>query len=188
MGLTWRNPGFEQTDRHPVVCISWNDAMDFCRWLSQKTGTTITLPTEAQSEYTCRAGSTVLWPWGDDPTAARLTANLADGFWRFRFPFAPAEPWYDGFTHTAPAGRFQANKWGLYDRIGNANEWSLSLEKPYPYLENDGRNNLEVNGRRAIRGGSHCDTTPPCRSARRHFRPVDHSSIYDGFRVVQLRE
>ena len=54
---TWRHPGFDQTDEHPVVTVSWNDAVSFCTWLSKKEGKTYELPTEAEWEYSCRAGT-----------------------------------------------------------------------------------------------------------------------------------
>ena len=62
----WLNPGFAQTDDHPVVCVSWNDAVEFCQWLSKKEGKTYRLPTEAEWEYSCRAGSRGRWSFGDD--------------------------------------------------------------------------------------------------------------------------
>ena len=62
----WLNPGFDQTDDHPVVCVSWNDAVEFCNWLSKQEGKTYRLPTEAEWEYSCRAGSKGRWSFGDD--------------------------------------------------------------------------------------------------------------------------
>ena len=64
---SWRNAGFEQTDEHPVVCVSWNDAAAFCQWLSKKEGKAYRLPTEAEWEYACRAGTTTRYSSGDDP-------------------------------------------------------------------------------------------------------------------------
>ena len=62
----WQNPGFAQTDDHPVVCVSWNDAVEFCNWFSKKEGKTYRLPTEAEWEYSCRAGSKGRWSFGDN--------------------------------------------------------------------------------------------------------------------------
>jgi formylglycine-generating enzyme required for sulfatase activity len=169
--------------------VSWNDAMAFCRWLSQKSGKSITLPTEAQAEYTCRAGSTTAYYWGEEPVSAASKANVADQRWKSRFPERQnSGSGDDGYLFTAPVGSFPPNPWGLYERIGNANEWCLSLEKPYPYRETDGRNDPEVNARRGWKGGSNFDPAESFRSARRHFKPQANSSSYGGFRVVLLSE
>jgi len=70
--------GFEQTDEHPVVNVSWNDAVAFCKWLSRKEGKSYRLPTEAEWEYACRAGTTTRYWCGDDPEALAKVANVAD--------------------------------------------------------------------------------------------------------------
>lgn len=96
-----------QTDDHPVVHVSWNDAKAFCDWLSKKTGRTVRFPTEAEWEYACRAGSTGKWCFGDDERAVRDYA------------------WYgaDSGMQTRPAGQKKPNAWGLYDMHGNV--WEL---------------------------------------------------------------
>src|SRR5208282_1582993 len=75
---SWRNTGFEQTDEHPVVNVSWNDAIAFCQWLSRKEGSTYRLPTEAEWEYACRAGTTTRYSSGDDPEMLAEVGNVAD--------------------------------------------------------------------------------------------------------------
>ena len=81
----WLNPGFAQTDDHPVVCVSWNDAVEFCNWLSKKEGKTYRLPTEAEWEYSCRAGSKGRWSFGDDEGElldyARFCSNSQGHAW-----------------------------------------------------------------------------------------------------------
>jgi len=106
-GLNWRNPGFAQTDEHPVVCVSWNDAMAFCGWLSGKDGRAYGLPTEAQWEYACRAGATTLWNFGDDESRVGEHAWFCENS--------------GGTTH--PVGRKKPNAWGLCDMHGNMYEW-----------------------------------------------------------------
>ena len=106
-GKNWRNPGFSQTDDYPVVCVSHNDAMAFCRWLSQKEGRTYRLPTEAEWEFACRAGMAGLFPWGDD--IGKQGEHV----------------WFNGNSDskTHPVGQKHPNAWGLYDMLGNVREW-----------------------------------------------------------------
>jgi len=103
----WRNPYFTQDDRHPVVCISWNDAVVYCEWLSGQTGEQYSLPTEAEWEYACRASSETAYCFGDDKK------QLGDYAWYSKNS--------EGRTH--PIGGKQANRWGLYDMHGNVWEW-----------------------------------------------------------------
>lgn len=120
----WRNPGFEQTGDHPVVFVSWNDAVKFCEWLSLKEGKTYRLPTEAEWEYAARAGSQTAYWWGDVVDAGEVLANLADMGYAEAFPdrdFGLTVE--DGYVHTSPVGAFAPNAFGLYDTHGNVFEW-----------------------------------------------------------------
>ena len=83
---TWREAGFEQTDLHPVVNVSWNDAVAFAEWLGKKEGKTYRLPTEAEWEYACRAGTTTRYFCGDDPEALAEVGNVADATAREKYP------------------------------------------------------------------------------------------------------
>ena len=96
----WRNPGFLQSDDHPVVIVSWNDAMAFCDWLSDQEGKRYSLPTEAQWEYACRAGTTTQFYNGDDPEKLTLVGNLADAAVKAKFKNAP---WTGGQCQAATA-------------------------------------------------------------------------------------
>jgi sulfatase modifying factor 1 len=83
---SWRNTGFEQTDEHPVVNVNWNDAVAFCKWLSKKEGKTYRLPTEAEWEYACRAGTTTRYYSGDDPETLAKVGNVEDAAYKAKFP------------------------------------------------------------------------------------------------------
>jgi formylglycine-generating enzyme required for sulfatase activity len=107
-GADYRSPGFEQTDRHPAVCTTWLDARDFARWLASKTGHAYRLPSEAEWEYAARGGTTTQYPWGDQLAPNKLNATDSA----------------DGFVWTAPVGSFPANKFGLFDVIGNVAEYT----------------------------------------------------------------
>jgi formylglycine-generating enzyme len=123
----WRNPGFKQTDRHPVVCVYYEDAEAYVAWLSRKTGRHYRLPSEAEWEYAARAGTSTARFWGDDRNGARLYANVADRSLAKRMKVkADREqffPWDDGYPFTSAVGSFQPNGFGLYDVLGNVLEW-----------------------------------------------------------------
>jgi formylglycine-generating enzyme len=120
----WQNVAFPQTARHPVVYVSWNDAHEFCRWLSGREGRHFRLPTEAEWEYACRAGSVSRYGASDDEAALRRIANIADVSLCKRVPTVKnAATWNDGYPFTSPVGKFRANGFGLYDMLGNVWEW-----------------------------------------------------------------
>ena len=122
---TWHNPGFAQTDTHPVVNVTWNDAVAMAAWLGRTEGRRYRLPTEAEWEYAARAGTRTRYQNGDDPLAL---AEVANSFDTAAAPYWPrfashASPPNDGFAFTAPVGSFRPNAFGLYDMHGNAWEW-----------------------------------------------------------------
>lgn len=123
---SWQNPGFAQTDDHPVVNVTWNDAVAMTRWLSQKEGRVYRLPTEAEWEYVCRAGTRTRYQGGDDSASLGTTANTFDLDAAVNWPrFADhALQVHDGYAFTAPVGRFQPNAWGVHDMHGNVWEWT----------------------------------------------------------------
>jgi formylglycine-generating enzyme required for sulfatase activity len=123
---SWRDPGFAQTDRSPVVNVTWNDAVALARWLGQREQRTYRLPTEAEWEYACRAGSRTRYFNGHDPQALLQVANIFDADSRRDWPqwqgFALQGS--DGFAFTAPVGSFAPNAFGLHDMLGNVWEWT----------------------------------------------------------------
>ncbi|MFY3386047.1 formylglycine-generating enzyme family protein [Paracidovorax sp. MALMAid1276] len=122
---SWRNPGFAQDDNHPVVNVTWNDAQAMARWLSRTDGHVYRLPTEAEWEYACRAGTRTRYPHGDDPEGLVRVANTFDRDAAQHWPRwrQHALAGSDGYAFTAPVGRFAPNAWGLHDMLGNAWEW-----------------------------------------------------------------
>jgi sulfatase modifying factor 1 len=122
---SWQNPGFPQTDEHPVLNVTWNDAQALAQWLSKAEGKTYRLPTEAEWEYACRAGTRTRYHGGDSPDALRRIANVFDADAQANWPKwqAYALKSADGFAFTAPVGSFAPNAFGLYDMHGNAWEW-----------------------------------------------------------------
>lgn len=197
--------------QQPVVRVSWKQAKAFCRWLLKKTGMRFDLPTEAQWEYTCRAGSSTPFSYGTMEIDFSGYANLADK--ALSVPPGPTggvtssitehkgngifisaiyggniicdARFDDGTVATAEVGQYQSNAWGLYDMHGNAAEWTRSTYRPYPYRDDDGRNDDEgAPGRKVIRGGSWCDRSKRCRSAFRLSYPAWQRVYNAGFRVI----
>lgn len=120
---SWRNPGFSQTERDPVVCVSWDDAKAYVRWLSEKTKKKYRLLTEAEWEYAARAGTTTSRFWGDNADQSCSYANVADLTAKDQFSSWTVANCRDSYVYTAPVGTFRPNGFGLYDVLGNVWEW-----------------------------------------------------------------
>jgi len=178
----------------PVVRVSWDQAKAFCRWLAARTGLKVDLPTEAQWEYACRAGSaTPTWYGGLDANFAPF-ANMSDATMRqlaydtdgrYTADMTPRDSRFnDGKLVTANAGSFSPNAWGLRDMHGNAWEWVRSAYASYPYADGDGRNANGAAGPRVVRGGSWRDRPSRCGSAYRLSYPSWRRVYNVGFRVI----
>ncbi len=168
-GDRWRDPGFDQTDNQPVVYVSWDAAVDLCKWLSEKEGQTYRLPTEAEWEYCCRAGkSGTRYCYGDDD------ARLEDYAWY--------EKNSGGGTH--PVGKKRPNDWGLHDMHGNAGEWCQDYYGQNYYKRSPVKDPIgpDVGGMRVRRGGTYNHHALSCRTAFRPSYPGDGAC--DGFRVL----
>ncbi len=188
-GTDWRKPpGVEQDGRHPVVCVSWNDAVAYARWLSAQTGERYRLPTEAEWEYAARGGSGASRPWGDDPHAACEHANVADSALKRAHPGDwPAHDCDDGFVYTAPVASLGANGFGLHDMAGNVWEWTCSgYQQRYAGAERECADPL-LTGQRVFRGGSWYNFPAWVRSAARSAFPPDFRTYLLGFRVQRAR-
>ena len=186
----------------PVVRVSWVQAMAFCRWLSEKTGYRFSLPTEAQWEYACRAGTATPMHYGDLNTDFSQFANMADAKLSHL-----ARDWYildkpienptkyddwipkdarfdDGAVLSIAPGKYRPNAWGLYDMHGNVAEWTATDYRPHRSGVVDGRDATITDGRKAVRGGSWRDRPKRCTSNFRLGYPP-YQCVYNvGFRVV----
>jgi formylglycine-generating enzyme required for sulfatase activity len=205
-------PGWEQTQEHPVNNVSWNDAAAFCKWLSQKEGKKYRLPTEAEWEYACRAGTTTRYWCGNDPEDLPRVANVADQDkknWyaaqsannlvatfdkegkktdtRIPFPYVSRR---DGYIFTAPVGQFRPNAFGLCDMHGNVDEWCQDWTDKDYYANSpvDDPQGLPEGSYRAMRGGAFNSTPVRNRSAYREDYSPTLRSFHVGFRVVCERE
>lgn len=184
----WRNPGFVQTDRDPVVCVNWADATAYTRWLSAKTGQHWRLPTEAEWEYAARAGSTTRRHWGDSADEGCAYANVADQALKRVLGTEPAVRCDDGFVHTAPVGSLRPNAWGLHDMLGNAWEWTEDCwQEGYSSAPADGTardGSAEECVRRVNRGAGWNSNPRNVRTSNRgNYAGVYRYNII-GFRVV----
>ncbi len=185
---SWRNAGFEQTDEHPVVNVSWNDAVAFCKWLGRKGGSTYRLPTEAEWEYACRAGTKTRYYSGDDPETLAKAGNVADATFRAKFPNLKFTiKGSDGYVFTAPVGSFKPNGFGLYDMHGNAWQWCADWygNGYYAVSPTDDPTGPDSGDRRVLRGGSWIFWPSNCRSAGRGRMPPGFRSLETGFRIAK---
>ncbi len=184
-GRNWHNPAFQQEGDHPVACVSAEDAMAYARWLSQKTGKSYRLPTEAEWEYAARAGANTARYWGDDSGEACKYANIGDQKANQTFPIWKVHNCSDGYVYTAPVGRFQPNPFGLYDMLGNVWEWTCSAYAGGSYDGSELKCANNEKESRVNRGGSWSSRPVYVRSANRiRLGPATRISEL-GFRVVR---
>jgi len=185
--FTWKNLHFAQSDDHPVVVVSWGDAVAFCAWLSQKEGRTYRLPTEAEWEYACRAGTTTRFNTGAREEDLKSAGNIADAALKAKWADASwAVRWNDGYPFTAPVGQFQANALGLHDMHGNVWEWCADWYGEDYYAKSPREDPQgPANGKERVARGGAWSTQPKfCRSAFRDWHEPDYRSDCIGFRVV----
>ena len=173
----WRNPYFSQTDRHPVTCISWNDAQAFIQWLNRKEGKTYRLPTEAEWEYAARAGADTPFAYGE--CLATDQANYNGNY--------PMEGCSKGEyrERTVPAGSLNApNRWGLHDMHGNVWEWCADWYGEYPSGSVTDPTGPSSGKYRVLRGGGWYNSARNCRSAIRFGSTPGNRNHNNGFRLV----
>jgi len=162
-----RKPPTDKED-HPVVHVSWHDAIAYCHWLAEVTGRPYLLPSEAEWEKGARGSDGRIYPWGNQWDAKRC--NTSGG----------------GKGGATPVGDYPrgASPYGLLDMTGNVWEWTRSIYKSYRYVSGDGREDLESGYPRVVRGGSWLDVQWDVRCAFRVRHPPVIWSFHLGFRVV----
>jgi formylglycine-generating enzyme required for sulfatase activity len=182
---SFRQPGFDVTGSHPVVCVSWHEAQAYVAWLRRRTGKPYRLPTEAEWEYAARAGTTTRFSFGTDETALCAYARFADLSSRFGWHDACRS---DIITYgPIPVGSLKANPWGIFDMHGNAWEWVEDCWTPNALeIPTDGSafarsRSCEVG---VVRGGSFAAGSRRVRSAIRAPVPTPAHNYNNGFRVV----
>ncbi len=198
VGASWKNPNgpkdnIKGKENHPVVNVSWFDAIAYSNWLTKKTGIKHRLPTEAEWEYAARGGANGnKYIWGDE---LKPNKKCIANFWQGRFPNENSIE--DGYRMTAPVGQFMANKFGLYDMAGNVWEWCEDWYKHDYYKESPKKNPKgpdtsfdpdEPNlAKRITRGGSFLCSELYCtgyRPAARMKTSPDTGLNHTGFRLV----
>ncbi|HEY4329576.1 MAG TPA: SUMF1/EgtB/PvdO family nonheme iron enzyme, partial [Phycisphaerae bacterium] len=174
-GRSWSNLGFPQADDHPVIGVSWNDAIAFAAWISQKEGKNYSLPTEAEWEYAARGGTTTPYFWGDLPDGGRGFGNTGQD-----------TGWNDGFEYTSPVGFFKPNPFGLYDVVGNAWEWCYDFQKPLPYPDavDPAGPVASADDMHMTRGAAFHADYQNLRIGARFGHPGDYAGENFGFRLV----
>lgn len=184
----WRNPGFAQHDQSPVVNVSWNDARAFCDWLSQAETRRYRLPTEAEWEYACRAGTTTHFYSGDSVNDLQRVANLLDQSAHEALPAVKnSGDNADHWAFTAPVASLTSNQFGLFDMHGNVAEWCGDWYGKQYYADSpadDPPRGPDEGQYRVLRGGSWIHPAVRCRSAYRGFDAPNFRSGYVGFRIV----
>jgi len=202
----WRNTGWPQSEDHPVVNVSWNDAVAFCNWLSRTEGRTecysiegtrvvevygdgYRLPREAEWEYACRADTRTRYVSGDHPNSLAGFGNVRDASYERAASAGESSQSFftfdDRWAFTSRCGEFKPNRWGLHDMTGNVMEWCQDWFHEYPHgIVTDPKGPMAGTAR-AIRGGAwRCGGASCFRTANRESGEPDFASCLVGFRVV----
>ena len=186
-GVNWRhgvsgNVRPQSEKNHPVLHVSWNDAVAYCQWLSSKTGKHFRLPTEAEREYACRAGTTTPFNTGNNLTTDQANYNG-------NYPYnGNAKGVYR--LNTVAVNNFAPNAWGLYNMHGNVWEWCSDWYGRTYYDECKANGTVTnpagpaTGSLRVIRGGGWDDDAVRCRSANRGNGTPGDRYCYVGFRLV----
>lgn len=172
----------------PVIFVNWDDAMAYCAWLSEQTGQTWTLPTEAQWEYACRAGTTTPFSLGTAGDGNSLVSTQGNFWWRDPYDVTKNGTYTDRtktpLKETQLVGSYSPNAWGLYDMHGNVYEWCNDWYGDYSNIPATDPTGPATGEYRVVRGGCWPFDAAYCRSASRCGGDPDYGSDDVGFRVV----
>ena len=184
---SWKDPGFEQTDTHPVTCVSWDDAVAYAEWLSHKSGHRYRLPTASEWEFAARAGGTAVTPWGPGSVDACLSANVADASAARRYPGWEVFPCDDSHVYTAPVGSYKANAFGLNDMLGNVFVWTEDCwHGNYEGAPNDGSARMDGDcSDHELRGGSWFSSPQYVTASHRNHFAKGYRTSSVGLRLVR---
>ena len=200
MGVNWHTTPFPQTGRDPVVCVSWNQARAYTRWLSKKTGHSYRLLSEAEWEYVARAGTTTESFWGDDERHAceygngvdlTLLARFPGAKWLSRAPRNPNHgyvlPCHDGHVFTAPVGSYKPNAFGLYDTASNVAQWVADCWSPsYHGAPTDGSARTDGDCTQRVNRAGAWDSNPTGLRSAYRWKDMAWLHVVDlGFRVAR---
>jgi formylglycine-generating enzyme required for sulfatase activity len=158
----------QQRSDHPVVCVSWDDALKYVRWLAKVTGQPWRLPSEAEWEKAARGADGRIYPWGNTFDTTRCNTRES------------------GIGTTTPVGRYPNGEspYHVQDMTGNVWDWTISLFEGYPYRKNDGRENLDSTENRVLRGGSWVGASQNTRATFRSVGGLGGFSTREGFRLA----
>ena len=205
--LNWYDPGYEVSDDHPVVCVSWNDSKAYVKWLTLKTGFKYRLFSESEWEYIAKAGTNTIRFWGDieegcdyangadlDITPEAFLEEMKGRQSKIVLP----DNWkvadcHDGFMTSAPVGSFKSNAFGIFDILGNVAEWVEDCwDDSYETSPRDGSPRLSGDCNRPIlRGASYYDMPIYLRSSNHYGFESNQSENKDtryinfGFRIMR---
>jgi formylglycine-generating enzyme required for sulfatase activity len=168
----------------PALYIDWDKAQEFAQKLSARREGEFRLPTEAEWEYACRAGTTTSFAWGDNPENGEGWGNMRD---RDKMGRSGACNWDDGYANEAPVGSYRPNKWGLYDITGNVWEWCQDWKGQYPSEAVTDPSGPASGPFRIFRGAGHASSLNSCLCANRPFEagPENKGTNNLGLRVVR---
>lgn len=181
---TWRNTGYPQTLKDPVVCISWNDTNEYIKWLNNKEGKNYRLPTEVEWEYAARSrGKKHLYSWGNE----NPSGNVADETAKKELSgLAVWKGYNDGYAYTAPVGSFRPNGLGIYDMSGNVYEWVFDWQEDNYYANSPKHNPMgpSAGKYKLLRGGAWDLQPETARTTSRYWNIAGARAVCIGFRLA----